>query len=77
VQDDEKWGRGRGGASSSPGVKRNVYDFQSLRLSPITPWDSKLIERCLGLDVSPVASVRINAYPFGFVREMWLIVEGV
>ena len=58
---------GWGGASSSPGVERKVYDFQSLRLSPINPWDSELIQRCLDLDVSSIASVRINAYRLGSV----------
>jgi len=63
-------GGGRGGASSSPGVERKVYDFQSLHLSPITPWDSKLIERCLDRDVSSVASVRINAYRLGSIWKL-------
>jgi hypothetical protein len=65
------------GASSPPGVEREVYYFQSLRLSPITPWDSKLIGRCLDLEVSSIASVRINTYRLGSVRKLWLIVEGV
>jgi hypothetical protein len=60
---------GRGVASSSPCVERKVYDFQSLRLSPITPWDSKLIERCLDLDVSSVASCKNQRLSLGFCKE--------
>lgn len=46
----------------------------SLRL-PLGTTD--LIERCLDLDVSFVASVRSKSYRLGFVEKLWLIVEGV